>query len=40
MPLLQPKQPDAEGHEVRAFVALQWHASGGLQAFGEEFLLD
>jgi hypothetical protein len=36
--LLQPEQADAEGLEVGAFVALQRHAGGGLQAQRDEAL--
>ena len=38
MQLFQPEQADAEGPEIRWFVALQRHAGGGLQAEGEELL--
>jgi hypothetical protein len=36
MPFVQAEQADAEGLEVRAFIALQRHARGGLQAHLEE----
>ena len=36
--LLQPEQPDPEGLEIRALVALQRHAGGSLQALAQEFL--
>jgi hypothetical protein len=38
VPLFQTEQADAEGHEVGRLVALQRHAGGGLQAFGQELL--
>lgn len=38
MPLFQPEQADAKGHEVWPFVALQRYAGGGLQALLQEFL--
>jgi len=38
VPLLQPGQADAQGHEISAFVALQRHAGGGPQPLIEEFL--
>ena len=36
VPLFQAKQSNAEGLEVRPFVTLQRHTSGGLQAHGGE----
>jgi hypothetical protein len=36
VPFVQPKQTDAEGAEVGAFVALQRHAGRGLQASSQK----